>query len=162
MRNVKLDFPRFDGSEVLQWIFKAEQFFSYYNTPDDHRLTIAAIHFDKDVIPWYQMMTRHDSFHSWVAFTCALEMEFGPSPYECPRSHLFKLTQTSCVHDYYVQFTALANRVQGISSEALLDFFVGGLKPDIRRDVIAQSPVTLIRVVSLAKLYEEKYVAKSK
>jgi len=39
---------------------------------------------------------------------------------------------------------------------------VGGLKPDIRRDAISQSLATLIRVVSLAKLYEEKYVAKSK
>jgi len=28
-RNVKLDFPRFNGSEVLQWIFKAEQLFDY-------------------------------------------------------------------------------------------------------------------------------------
>jgi len=60
------------------------------------------------------MMTCHDSFHSWVAFTRALEMEFGPTPYECLRSHLFKLTQIGSVHDYYVQFTALANRVQDI------------------------------------------------
>jgi len=45
--NVKLDFPHFDGSEVLQWIFKAEQFFDYYNTPDTQRLTITAIHTEK-------------------------------------------------------------------------------------------------------------------
>ncbi|WVY96655.1 hypothetical protein V8G54_028806 [Vigna mungo] len=162
VRSVKLDFPRFDGSDVLQWIFKAEQFCSYYNTPDDQRLTIAATHLDKDVVPWYQMMTRHESFHSWVAFTRALELEFGPSPYECSRSHLFKLNQTASVHEYYVQFTALANRVQGVTAEALLDCFIGGLKPDIRRDVIAQSPSTLIRSVSLAKLYEEKYMNKPK
>ena len=47
VRNVKLDFPRFDGSEVLQWIFKAEQFFDYYNTPDPQRLTIATIHIER-------------------------------------------------------------------------------------------------------------------
>lgn len=63
-------------------------------------------------------MTRHDSFHSWVAFTQALELEFGSSPYECPKSHLFKLTQTNFMHDYYVQFIALANRVQSITTEA--------------------------------------------
>nr|KYP46374.1 hypothetical protein KK1_032020 [Cajanus cajan] len=93
VRNVKLDFPRFDGTNLLQWNFKAEQFFNYYNTPDAQRLTIAAVHLDKDVIPWYQMMTRTNTFHSWVDLTRALEIEFGPSPYECPRSHLFKLTQ---------------------------------------------------------------------
>nr|KYP46439.1 Transposon Ty3-I Gag-Pol polyprotein [Cajanus cajan] len=162
VRSVKLDFPRFDGSEVLQWIFKAEQFFSYYRTPDDQRLLIASIHLDKDVVPWYQMMIREHPFHSWIAFTRALEMEFGPSPYEGPRSQLFKLTQTNSVQAYYVQFTALANRVQGVTQEALLDCFVGGLKPDIRRDVIAQSPPSLLRTVSLAKLYEEKYTIKPK
>jgi len=28
-RSVNLDFPRFDGNEVLQWIFKEEKFFYY-------------------------------------------------------------------------------------------------------------------------------------
>jgi len=56
VRNIKLDFPRFDGTNVLQWIFKAEQFFDYYGTPNLQRLTIAAIHMDKDVVPWFQMM----------------------------------------------------------------------------------------------------------
>ena len=95
---------------------------------------------DKEVVPWYQMMTHENSFKTWIAFTRALETEFGPSPYECPRSQLFKLTKICSVQSYYVQFTALTNRVQGITQEALLDCFVGGLKPDIRRDVIAQSP----------------------
>jgi len=137
VRNIKLDFPRFDGSNVLHWIFRAEQFFNYYNTPDEQRLTIASIHLDKDVVPWYQMQVRTNPFHSWIDFTRALETEFGPSPYECPRSDLFKLQQVHYVHEYYTQFTALANRVQGITSEALLDCFVGGLQHDIKRDVIA-------------------------
>jgi len=32
-RSVKLEFPRFDGTHAIEWIFKAEQFFEYYNTP---------------------------------------------------------------------------------------------------------------------------------
>ena len=27
LRNVKLDFPKFDGFDVLDWLFKADQFF---------------------------------------------------------------------------------------------------------------------------------------
>jgi len=42
-----------------------------------------------------------------------------------------KLTQISFAQDYYEQFTALANRVQGITQEVLLDCFVGGLEPNI-------------------------------
>jgi uncharacterized coiled-coil protein SlyX len=37
-RSVKLDFPRFDGSHALEWIFRATQFFDYYETPDPERL----------------------------------------------------------------------------------------------------------------------------
>jgi hypothetical protein len=67
-------------------------------------------------------------------------MEFGPSAYECPRATLFKLTQTNSVREYYKEFTALANRVYGLSTEAILDCFISGLNVEIRRDVLALSP----------------------
>lgn len=51
MRNVKLEFPKFDGTHAFEWIFKVEQFFDYYGTPDHERLTIAAVHMDQAVIP---------------------------------------------------------------------------------------------------------------
>nr|KYP41285.1 hypothetical protein KK1_037343 [Cajanus cajan] len=60
------------------------------------------------------MQARTNAFHSWIAFTYVLELEFGPSPY------------------------------------------------DIRRDVLVQGPTTLMRCVSLAKLFEEKYAIKQK
>lgn len=91
VRNIKLDFPRFDGSEVMNWIFRVEQFFDYYATPDNHCLTIVTMHMEKDVVPCFQMISRNASFQSWTMFTRALEREFGPSPYESPRTALFKL-----------------------------------------------------------------------
>lgn len=56
-----------------------------------------------------------------------------------------------------MQFTALSNRVYGISNEALIDCFISGLNPEIHRDVLIHSPINLVKVVSLAKVYEEKY-----
>jgi len=56
----------------------------------------------------------------------------------------------------------LANCVQGITVDALLDCFLSGLKIDIQRDVVAQNPTSLLSVVSLAKLFEEKYLPKEK
>nr|GEZ63928.1 putative ankyrin repeat-containing domain, PGG domain protein [Tanacetum cinerariifolium] len=50
VRHVKLDFPRFDGSDPFNWLFRAEQFFVYYETSDAQRLTIASIHFKGLVI----------------------------------------------------------------------------------------------------------------
>ncbi|PNX68989.1 hypothetical protein L195_g056467, partial [Trifolium pratense] len=127
VRNVKLEFPRFDGTNVHEWIFRAEQFFEYYDTPDLDRLTIAAVHLDKDVVPWYQMMQRSHPFQSWIDFTRAIELDFGPSIYDCPRATLFKLAQTGTVAEYFVQFTSLANRVYGLSNDALVDCFISGL-----------------------------------
>ncbi|GKD23602.1 trichome birefringence-like protein 12, partial [Tanacetum coccineum] len=114
VRHVKLDFPRFDGSDPLNWLFHAEQFFTYYETPDIQRLTIASVNFQ------------------------------GSSQYESPRAQLFKLTQTTSAAEYYRQFTIMANRVDGLSPDALLDCFLSELKDHIRRDVIAQAPKSLI------------------
>jgi len=82
---------------VLEWIFRAEQFFTFYNTPKEQRLTIAAVHMEAEVIPWFQMITMTNPFQSWIGFSRALELEFGPSPYECLRSTLFKLMQSGSV-----------------------------------------------------------------
>jgi hypothetical protein len=162
VRSVKLDFPRFDGKNVMNWIFKAEQFFNYHNTPDADRLIIASVHLDHDVVPWYQMLQRTQPFRSWQDFTRALELDFGPSAYDCPRAALFKLNQGGSVSEYYREFTALANRVYGVSTEAFLDCFISGLQADVRRDVLALSPANLPKAFALAKLFEEKYSNPSK
>ncbi|MCI28507.1 hypothetical protein A2U01_0049708, partial [Trifolium medium] len=83
--SVKLEFPRFDDSHALEWIFRANQFFDYCDTPDPERLTIASVHFDQTVIPWYQMLHRAHPFLSWQALSRAIELEFGPSAFDRPR-----------------------------------------------------------------------------
>ncbi|MCH98982.1 hypothetical protein A2U01_0019992 [Trifolium medium] len=90
------------------------------------------------------------------------QMDFGPSVYDCPRAALFKLNQSGSVGEYYTEFNKLANRVYGVSTEALLDCFLSGLQNDIRRDVLALSPDTITRAFALAKLYEEKYTTQPK
>jgi hypothetical protein len=82
--------------------------------------------------------------------------------YECPRVTLFKLNQTGTVPEYYLQFTSLANRVYGLSHDAMIDCFVSGLNPDIRREVLIHTPTSLVKAFSLAKVYEEKYASSSK
>ncbi|RZB42389.1 putative disease resistance RPP13-like protein 1 [Glycine soja] len=85
---IKLDVPRFDGTDPLGWIFKITQFFEYHRTPENERLTVASFYMDGRAFSW---------FH-WMA----------------------------------------------------------GLSPDIRREVQAHQPLTLVHVASLARLQEEK------
>lgn len=70
---------------------------------------------------------------------------------------MFKLTQANSVADYYSEFLTLANRVEDITESAMLDCFISGLKLNIKRDVIAQLPSSLLRALSLACLFDEKH-----
>jgi len=54
---------------------------------------------------------------------------------------------------------AFANRSGGLTEEAVLNYFISGLYIDIKHDVVAINPINLLRVVALAKLYEEKYTS---
>ena len=44
---------------------------------------------------------------------------------------------------------SLTNRSLGLCNEAFLNCFISGLNPDIRRDVVAMCPPTLLHAVSL-------------
>jgi len=74
MNNISLGFPHFDGTTpILEWIFKVEKFFSYQNTLNTTRVDIVAIHFEKDVVPWFQMLQRLSVIRSWIELTKTLE-----------------------------------------------------------------------------------------
>ncbi|KAJ1377098.1 Retrotransposon gag domain [Sesbania bispinosa] len=160
IKDISLGFPHFDGSTlVLEWIFKAYKFFNYHNTLDSYRVEITSMHFEKEVVPWFQMLQKIEAVTTWTTLTRALESQFGPSPFDCPMAYLFKLQQNGSVSDYYLKFIALANRSGGLIEEAVLNCFISGLNVDIKRDVVAMTPVNLLRAVALAKLYEEKYTS---
>jgi hypothetical protein len=86
----------------------------------------------------------------------ALELRFAPTAYDDPKGKLFKLTQSSSVAAYLSEFESLANRIVGLSQLDLLSCFISGLKPEIRREVLAQQPATLNQASGLARLQEEK------
>ncbi|KAH1211681.1 hypothetical protein GmHk_14G040071 [Glycine max] len=153
VKEILLGFPHFNGTTpVMEWIFKAKKFFTYHNTPDASRVDIVAMHFDKDMSQTLSLVS------TWSELTRALESQFQPSPFDCPMVELFKLQQIGLVSDYYLKFMSLTNRSLGLCNEAFLNCFISGLNPDIRRDVVAMCPPTLLHAVSLAKLFEENMV----
>lgn len=50
---LKLDVPRFDGSDPSGWVFKISQFFEYHAIPDSERLTIASFYMDRPALAWF-------------------------------------------------------------------------------------------------------------
>lgn len=120
------------------------------------------MYLDHDIVSWFKMMQRTTPFQDWKAFAQALKQDFGPLPDHFPRANLFKLVQTGTVAEFYLEFIALANRSEGLTSEAKLDCFISGLQEDRRSDMKALEPSTFIRAVALAKLFEEKYPSSNK
>lgn len=113
LRAVWLDFPRFDGSGAMHWLYRAEQFFNFYDIHDPYRVKMASIHLDGETIPWFQMLQKSGVFSTWASFASAVEATYGPSLFECPRYALFKLRQTGTVSQYYSSFTSLATEWKG-------------------------------------------------
>jgi len=62
------------------------------------------------------------------------------------------------VDAYYENFIELANKSYGMDDTLLMDCFVGGLIPQLRKEVIARVPQTLSQTVALVKLFEEKSI----
>ncbi|XP_058725452.1 uncharacterized protein LOC131596726 [Vicia villosa] len=155
---MKLDIPRFNGTDPLGWIFKINQFFDYHMTPEDQRLRIASFYMEGEALGWFQWMHSNNMLLSWSAFLQAIESRFAPSLYKDPKGALFKLCQTSSVKEYQAQFESLANRIIGLPPPFYLSCFISGLKPAIRREVQAFQPLSLTQAIHLAKLQEEKYM----
>lgn len=154
---MKLDVPRFDGSDPSGWIFKITQFFAYHSTPESEKLTIAS-YMEGPTLAWFQWLTRNHQLTTWPSFLEAVEARFAHSPYEDPTGILFKLTQKGTVTQYLTQFEALANRIVGLSPSLLLSCFISGLEPDICHEVQALQPLTIVHAIGLARLQEEKLV----
>lgn len=139
-----MEFPRFvDGEDPLSWIYKAEQFFSFYNTLTTHRVLIASFHFDGDVLQWFKCRDCLCTIPTWEEFTQALCLEFGPLEFEDTIETLFKLRHTGALNDYTSEFRCLANRTPDIGHVFLISCFLGGLKRELKFDVKLLKPATV-------------------
>nr|GEZ38524.1 hypothetical protein [Tanacetum cinerariifolium] len=51
-RPPKIFLPTFDGSNPLDWIFQADNYFTYYAIPPDQRLSLSVFYFTGDALSW--------------------------------------------------------------------------------------------------------------
>jgi len=120
-------------------------------------VTITSIHFEGKVLSWFQLLEKAHQVADWPSLSTAIQIQFGPSQFDNPRSNLFKLKQSSIVADYYASFTELANQSYGLDDSIVLGCFISGLIPELKREVISQAPHSLLQTMSFAKLFEEKF-----
>ncbi|KAJ0970323.1 hypothetical protein J5N97_023200 [Dioscorea zingiberensis] len=155
-RTPKLEIPLFSGDRVCDWIFQIEHFFTYHNTPDEQKLSIAAFYMTGDGLQWYHWMHATNQLTTWDAFTKQAELRFGPSTFINHEAQLYKLKQRSTVADYLREFEGLSTRITGLSHTNLLNCFISGLREDIQRELNILKPLNLHDAMGLARLIEDK------
>ncbi|KAL6176641.1 hypothetical protein ACLB2K_053274 [Fragaria x ananassa] len=154
MRQIKLELPFFGVGDPVEWINRVEQYFAFYQIPDDKKLAIASMHLtEKAVDRWFLF---HNEFaNSWPGLAELLMREFSGYTTVDYQAALGRMTQNGVVKQYIDAFTKLSRRVSGFSHEALIACFIGGLKDSIRAHVKARKPKTLYESYELAKVFEE-------
>lgn len=90
-RSLRLDFPRFDGGDPSEWILKAQQFFSYFGTPENQKMELASFHMEGKALTWYYWLKDSSPVASWEEFLEMLRIRFGPTAFEDPVGAFTKL-----------------------------------------------------------------------
>lgn len=89
-------------------------------------------------------MHNNKQLQSWQYFTKDLLRRFGPSPYLDLQGELAKIQQITTVQEYYNRFEELSNQISGVPMSFLQSCFESGLSMEIRREVRALQPQSLL------------------
>lgn len=142
-KQIKLDLPKFTGTDPEGWIFQAEEYFTFHGIVDDSRIQIVGFHMTKGALGWMRGLRRNNLLSTWERFTEDLCERFRGSVYVDKLQELSRLQQTSSVVVYLEQFEELLNGVTDQSEAALISFFIGGLKPELKRELKITEPTSL-------------------
>ncbi|XP_010470588.1 PREDICTED: uncharacterized protein LOC104750484 [Camelina sativa] len=117
----RIDFPRFDGSRIKEWLFKAEEFFVVDFTPDNMKVKTAAIHFDSHAAASHHSFVKSrvglEVLYDWEGYVQMLLERFEDVCDE-PMAELKQLQETDGIVDYHQKFVLIKLRVN--LSEAYL------------------------------------------
>lgn len=162
---LRLDLPKFDGQDPAGWLYRIEEYFSFYNTPHDERLRLIGLCMEGPASEWFRWMRGNGLLLSWDDFISHIHVRFDPDHFEDYIGTLSKVQQTSTVLAYQSEFERLLNKVSGVSESTLLSVFISGLRPHLRRDLNLRRPTTLTMAFAMARevatLHDESSFASS-
>ena len=157
-----MNFPRFNGEDPINWIYRAEQYFEFQNIVAETQVQLASFHLEGIALQWHRWLTKFRGPLSWNDFTKAILLRFGPTEYEDPSEALSHLKQTTTVVANQEAFEGLSHQVEGLPEPFLIGCFIVGLRDDIRLDVKIKQPRTLTSAIGVSRLIEERNLLQKK
>ncbi|XP_019092477.1 PREDICTED: uncharacterized protein LOC109129205 [Camelina sativa] len=155
----KFDFPRFNGSRIKEWLFKAEKFFGIDFTPNDMKVKTDAIHFDGHAAAWHHSFIQSgvglEVLYDWKGYVLLLKEQFK-DVCDDPMAELKQLHKTDGIVDYHQKFTLIKIRLN-LSEEYLVSVYLAGLRLDTQMHVRMFQPLTVRHCFLLGRLYEKAH-----
>lgn len=154
-RLTKIGFPMFDGSELREWIYRCEQFFSIDSTPPELKVRLASLHMTGKALPWHHsyLANRYNIFPLWPEYVAAASYRFSEL-YDDPLSELVSLKQVNeSVDEYLEKFDSAMTRITLAPAHALSIFLTNihqHLAFHVRQFKVNSVPET----AKIAKLHE--------
>ncbi|GJT31443.1 gypsy/ty3 retroelement polyprotein [Tanacetum coccineum] len=111
-RITKLEFRKFAGVDVKNWLYKSQQFFSVEHVDDANKVKLALIHFFDSGLVWHHQFEKlNGNSVSWEDYQKALLARFDID-FEDPLSELKNLKCDSTIQKYHEKFGLLLNKVE--------------------------------------------------
>ncbi|KAL5830968.1 hypothetical protein ACOSQ4_016322 [Xanthoceras sorbifolium] len=134
------------------------QFFEFKNIAPDQQVQLASFHLEGIALQWHRWLTEFRGPLTWVEFTKAVHLRFGPTDYEDPSEALTRPKQTTIVEAYQKAFEKLSHRYATKSDliSFLVGCFIARLRDEIRLDVKVKQYQTLTDAISVSRLIEER------
>ncbi|GKB32364.1 putative mitochondrial protein [Tanacetum coccineum] len=152
-RLAKVEFPKFNGDDVLGWIFKCDQFFLIDNTLEEEKVKIIYVHlFDKALLWHRQLIKTKGENISWTDYKDVIVLRFG-SVYDDPMALLKNAKYDKSAKEYPDTFDTLLSRVK-VSEEYAISLYLGGLPTEVEMCVRMFRPNTLFDAYCLTTLQE--------
>nr|GFA94747.1 gypsy/Ty3 retroelement polyprotein [Tanacetum cinerariifolium] len=150
---IKIEFPKFSGDDVKDWVYKCKQFFQIDRVADGTKVQLASMHMFDAALVWYQQyVKKYPNNTQWEHFEVDVVKRFG-FLYDDPIVELKNLKQTGSVQTYQEAFEALLNRVD-LPEPVAVSMFMRGLKPEVGTPMRMFQATTLSETYGLARMKE--------
>lgn len=88
----KLDFPKFNSDDVIEWLYRCNYYFKVSVVPNEMKVDLATIHIDRDALLWHQSYMKLKDLQSttvsWEEYSTTFNFRFGLSPFDDPIRNL--------------------------------------------------------------------------
>ncbi|VFQ69620.1 unnamed protein product [Cuscuta campestris] len=118
---LKIDMPKCDGSDPLGWLFKDQEYFTFYGIPEESRLSAVCLMLEGAALDWFRWKQCNHLLPSWPDFVTKFKLRFDPLNYVDYFGLLSKVRQTGSVLDYQQAFEkVLVNVTDSLSASFAL------------------------------------------